>query len=158
MLFGKKSKRHVKLWFKSLANQKFLALIKVGVSAFIGVVVLTGAVVALIWEWVCMENILGFMESWDQTIAWALSLLVFVALMPIWKIRRAYFIGSGVMFFSPSFILYGIGYYSVWPWIFSFPGYISLFPESWELFVFYVLPTNVVVGLVFWGIAIWRKI
>jgi polyferredoxin len=57
LLFGKKS------------NHQFLALIKIGVTAFIGVLGLTGAVVALIWGWVCMENILGFLESWDQTIA-----------------------------------------------------------------------------------------
>ena len=99
------------------------------------------------------------MVSWDDSSVWLVSTLVFFGLMPLWKKRRAYFISAGILFFPPAFILYqGTGYYSIWPWIVSFPGYLLYFSESWLLFLNYVLPTNLIVGFIFWAIAVWRKI
>jgi len=100
------------------------------------------------------------MDNWNDSIVWLVTTLIFLVLIPVWKRRRVYFIAAGILFFSPVFIIYDgyMSYFSIWPWIVSIPGYIFFWPGSWKLFVFYVLPTNVVVGLVFWGIAMWRKI
>lgn len=94
----------------------------------------------------------------NDSVVWLLTTLAFFVLIPVWIKRRLYFISAGIMFFSPAFIVYGIGYYSVWPWVVSFPGYLFYFSESWELFFSYVLPVNMIVGVIFWAIAVWRKI
>jgi hypothetical protein len=49
----------------------------------------------------------------DDSVVWLLTTLAFFVLIPLWIKRRLYFISAGIMFFSPAFILYGIGYYSV---------------------------------------------
>lgn len=99
------------------------------------------------------------MEHWDQTIAWTLSALIFFALKPVWIKKRRYFITAGILFFTPSVIYYpGItGYYSAWPLIGSLPGYLIVWYEK-DLWLFYVLPPVLVTGLIFWAIAVWKKI
>jgi len=100
------------------------------------------------------------MDSWDNTIVWVITSLVFFGLMPVWRRSRSLFIIAGILFFSPVFIIYEgyMSYFSIWPWILSIPGYLFFFPGSGLLFLTYVLPTNLVVGLLFWGIAAWRRI
>lgn len=96
----------------------------------------------------------------DDSVVWLLTTLVFFVLIPVWIKRRLYFISVGIMFFSPVFIIYDgyMSYFSIWPWILSIPGYLFFFPGSGLLFFTYVLPTNLMVGLIFWRIAAWRGI
>ena len=99
------------------------------------------------------------MESWDQTIAWTLSILIFFGFRRFWTKKRGYFIAAGILLFTPSVIYYpGItGYFSAWPLIGSLPGYLFIWYEA-DLWLFYVLPPATVTGLIFWAIAVWRKI
>ena len=99
------------------------------------------------------------MENWDQTILWTLSTLIFFALKPIWIKKRSYFIAAGIIFFTPMLTYYpGItGYYSGWPLIGALPSYLVYWDEFHRWWCYVVVP-GTVIGVVFWGITVWRKI
>ena len=99
------------------------------------------------------------MESWDHIIVWTVSTSIFILLKPIWIRKRFYFIALGALFFTPTPIYYAniTGHVSLWPLIGSLPRYLG----SWlgfDLWLYYVLPAFLITVLVFWAIAVWKKI
>ncbi|MDB2553820.1 hypothetical protein N9X74_00405 [Porticoccaceae bacterium] len=99
------------------------------------------------------------MEYWDQTIAWTVAIVVFVILKPFWIKKRRHFIFTGILFFSPTPIYYSniTGHVSLWPLLGALPAYVT----SWallDMWLYYLLPSVIITGLVLWAIAIWRKI
>ena len=99
------------------------------------------------------------MESYDHIIVWAATALVFVMLKQFWIKKRSYFIVTGILFFSPTPIYYSniTGHVSLWPLLDALPAYVT----SWavlDMWLYYLLPSVIITGLVLWAIAIWRKI
>lgn len=100
------------------------------------------------------------MFDWNQTTVWLVTTTIFFLLLPVWIKKRSYFIIAGILFFTPTFIFYEslTNYLAIWPLISSIPGYLMMMPDSWLLFVTYVIPAAFAVGIVFYAIAAWRKI
>ena len=100
------------------------------------------------------------MESWDHIIAWTVSSSIFILLRPIWIRRRLYFIALGALFFTPTVVIYSniMSYFTVWPLILAIPNYLSDIKAGAPAFIGIVVPTGAVVALIFWGIAVSRKI
>ena len=100
------------------------------------------------------------MSDLEDLLVWLLSSGMFFYLRPFWIRKRLYFITAGVLFFTPTVVMYPsiMSYFTVWPLILSIPNYLSDIKAGAPAFIGVVVPTVAVVALIFWGIAIWRKI
>ena len=99
------------------------------------------------------------MGSLDEIIIWSASTLLFFALRPIWARSRNYFVAAGIIFFTPmlTYHPYFMDYYSFWPLIGALPVFLQDWDDLDSWWNYIVLPGSVV-GLIFWAIAVWRKI
>ena len=99
------------------------------------------------------------MGSLDEAIIWSASTLLFFALWPIWTRSRYYFVAAGIMFFTPMLTFHPdfMGYYSFWPLIGALPVFLQDWDELDRWWSYIVVPGSVV-GIIFWAIAVWRKI
>lgn len=100
------------------------------------------------------------MSDLEDLLAWSLCFGLFFCLKPFWIRKRFYFITAGVLFFTPTVVMYQsiMSYFTVWPLILSFPFYLLNIKAGMPAFIGVVVPTAAVVALIFWAIAVWRKI
>jgi hypothetical protein len=86
--------------------------------------------------------------------------LAYFYLKPFWTRKRLYFITAGVLFFTPTVVMYPsiVSHFTVWPLILSCSFYLLNIKAGVPDFVGVVVPTGAVAALIFWAIAVWRKI
>lgn len=100
------------------------------------------------------------MSNFEDFVIWTACSLLFFSLKPFWIANRRLFIAAGILFFTPTVVIYEsfMSYFSVWPLIICIPDYLFNISDNSALFINYVIPAASVCGLIFWGIAVWRKI
>ena len=100
------------------------------------------------------------MSDLGDLLAWLLCTGMFFCLRPFWIRRRLYFITAGVLFFTPTVVMYPsiMSYFTVWPLILTIPNYLSDIKAGAPAFIGVVVPAGAIVALVFWAVAVWKKI
>ena len=100
------------------------------------------------------------MRDFEDLLVWMFSTGIYFSLRPFWIRNKHYFITAGVLFFTPSVVVYEsiMRQFSIWPLILGIPNYLFNIKLAATYFVGVVVPTGAIVALIFWAIAIWRKI